>query len=132
MLSFNRSIGQSDSVYTFVELMPQFKGGPDSLYKFIFEHIVYPPLARENGIQGMVVAQFTVDTSGHATDIGIIRGIGAGCNEEVIRILELMNEKHLWSPGQVDGKPVRVKFTLPITFVLSGKEKKSKLKKQTG
>jgi protein TonB len=121
--------GQTDSIFSYAESMPAFVGGQDSMYAFISRNIHYPLHARENGIEGVVIAQFMVDTFGNIAEIKILRGIGGGCDEEVIRLLELMNEQHKWIPGMYEGAPVPVSFTLPITFRLEGKVKKRKERK---
>jgi protein TonB len=115
---------QADSVHTYVHQMPEFEGGPDSMYAFIFRNIRYPALARENGIQGVVVAQFVVDTFGRMSDIKISKHIGAGCDEEVLRVMRLMQAQHTWIPGRHEGKTVKVNFALPITFHLESRTKK--------
>ena len=108
--------------------MPEFKGGITEMYKFIYTNIQYPVEARKKGIMGKVVVQFAVDTVGGATEAVILRGIGGGCDEEVLRIIQLMDVQKLWNPGMHEAKPVKVTFTLPIDFRLEGVEKKKKKK----
>ena len=120
------SLVSKEPPFTFVELMPSFIGGQEAMYKFISEHIVYPHVARENNIQGVVVTQFTVDIDSLVKNIKIIRGIGGGCDQEVLRIMQLMNQPKHWIPGMHTGRHVPVTFTLPVTFKLQGKEKKKK------
>ena len=104
--------------YSFVEEMPTFKGGMEAMYKFIADRLVYPDSARINGIEGKVIAQFVIDIDSLAKEVKIVRGIGGGCNEEVLRIFELMNAQKSWIPGRHENKPVPVKFTLPFKFEL--------------
>jgi protein TonB len=123
-----RLIGDNEP-FSYVEVMPSFKGGQNAMYKFVYDHITYPPLARENNIQGMVVVQYVVDIDSLAKRIQILRGVGAGCNEEVLRVMHLMNEEKMWIPGRHNGAAVPVIFTLPVTFKLTGKEPKKPKKK---
>jgi len=100
-------------VFYIVEQMPEFPGGHEAMFRFIMENLEYPEMAKRTGIEGRVLAEFTVDTIGNLTDIGIIRSIGGGCEEETIRVLELMPP---WKPGIQKGKAVSVKFHLPLSF----------------
>ena len=115
----NTGFSQVDNdVSTRVEQMPQFKDGVEAMYKFIYEKIKYPAEARKKRVLGQVVSKFIVDENGLLKDIHIVRGIGYGCDEEVVRILELMNSEKLWKAGTINGEPVPVDYTLPIKFVL--------------
>jgi len=106
---------QTDEPFTYVEHMPTFPEGQQAMYKFIYERIKYPATARENGISGVVVIQFVVSKEGDIQNAKVLRGIGGGCNEEALRVI---NEMPRWNPGQHDGRNVSVTFTLPIKFVL--------------
>jgi protein TonB len=96
--------------------MPQFPGGEIELYKFIRENLKYPSQAQEAGIQGKVILNFVVGRDGKITNIKVVRGIGFGCDEEAIRVLQKMPR---WNPGKMGGRSVPVYFTFPITFKLS-------------
>lgn len=102
-----------ENVYTFadedVEL--DFKGG---FAGFIASEIRYPKAAIENGIKGKVFVSFFVSDSGEVLGESILRGIGYGCDEEVIRVLRLTQGK--WKPGKVKGKPVHMKMVVPVVF----------------
>jgi len=102
-------------VFDIVESMPQFKGGIGEFYKFVGENLKYPAQARRIGIGGKVFVHFIVDKDGGLSDIKVARGIGAGCDEEVLRILAMSPN---WIPGKQRGNPVRVRMMLPITFRL--------------
>ncbi|NNF34163.1 MAG: TonB family protein [Saprospiraceae bacterium] len=135
---------QSNAVYTQVDVMPRFpgceEGGSDAekddcskkkLLTFIYKNIRYPKEAREAGIEGMNVVQFTVMKDGSIDDISILRSIGGGTDEAVLSVIDemvLMNEK--WTPGMLDGKPVNVQYTLPIRFKLEGPDKKATPQKE--
>ncbi len=102
-------------VHTFVEQMPSFPDGEAALFKFISEHMNYPTVAKENNIVGTVFLSFTINIDGSVQDIEVKRGIGGGCNEEAIRVIASMP---LWNPGKQNGSPVRVRYSLPLKFVL--------------
>lgn len=109
------SIGDDQQVFISVEQMPEFPGGQEELFKYLSQKVNYPPLAKENGIQGKVYVTFVVDNSGSIKDVKIIRGIGGGCDEEAMRVVKAMPP---WKPGKQNGKPVNVQFNLPIKFTL--------------
>ena len=104
-------------IFTVVESMPEFPGGDAARMKFLQENIKYPQLARESGIQGTVYVTFVVETDGRVTDVRVLRGIGGGCDEEAVRVIQAMPR---WNPGKQRGKPVRVQFNMPIRFTLQG------------
>lgn len=98
-----------------VEVEPQFEGGLEALYKYLAENIKYPEQAKSDGIQGRVFVRFVIEADGSVTNAQVLRGIGGGCDEEALRVVEAMPK---WTPGMQQGKPVRVQFNLPITFKL--------------
>ena len=97
------------------EIMPEFPGGEQALFKFLGTNIIYPRIAKEAGIQGIVYIGFIVEKDGSISHIELKRGIGGGCDEEALRVTGIMPN---WSPGRQNGMPVRVKFSLPIRFTL--------------
>lgn len=109
-------MGQSDEVYQVVEEMPEYPGGMEAMYKFLSENIHYPAKAKEEGIEGRVYVNFVVEADGRLTNIKVLHGIGGGCDEEAVRVVEAMPK---WKPGRNQGKAVRVHFNLPIVFKLS-------------
>lgn len=102
-------------IYNIIETMPQFPGGEEKLLKFIAQKIKYPREARRKNITGRVIANFYIDKLGKACNVKIIKGIGGGCDEELIRVLNLMPN---WTPGKQDGVPVNVNYNLPVNFSL--------------
>jgi protein TonB len=104
-------------IFTVVESMPGFPGGDAARMKFLQENIKYPQMARESGIQGTVYVTFVVEPSGSVSDVRVLRGIGGGCDEEAIRVIQSMPK---WTPGKQRGKSVRVQFNMPIKFTLQG------------
>jgi hypothetical protein len=111
----------SDAPYSYVEQMPVFQGGTTAMYQFVYNNVSYPDSAMAHNIQGMVTAQFVVDIDSLAKEIKIVKGLGYGIDEEVLRLFELMNAQHLWIPGRHNNKPVPVIFSLPIKFKLEEK-----------
>jgi len=95
--------------------MPEFPGGMAALMKYLAENIKYPSLAKESGIQGRVFINFVVEPDGAISNVKVLRGIGGGCDEEAVRVVERMPK---WSPGKQRGKPVRVSYNLPVKFTL--------------
>ncbi len=104
-------------IFTVVESMPGYPGGDAARMKFLQDNIKYPQMARESGIQGTVYVTFVVETDGSVTDVRVLRGIGGGCDEEAIRVINKMPN---WNAGKQRGKPVRVQFNMPIKFTLQG------------
>jgi protein TonB len=102
-------------IFMVVESMPEFPGGEAALYKFLAENIKYPQMAKESGIQGRVFVTFVVERNGKVTDVRVLRGIGGGCDEEAIRVVQNMPS---WTPGKQRGKSVRVQYNLPVKFTL--------------
>ncbi len=102
-------------IFTVVEAMPEFPGGMGKLMNYLATNIKYPPLAKESGIQGRVFINFVVEPDGSISNVKVLRGIGGGCDEEAIRVVEAMPK---WKPGMQRGKPVRVSYNLPVKFTL--------------
>ena len=106
---------ETDEVFTVVEESAAPKGGMQAFYKFVGEKIKYPAQARRMGIEGRVFVEFVINKDGSLTDVRAIKGIGAGCDEEAVRIVQ---SSPPWSPGKQRGKPVKQRYTLPIIFKL--------------
>ena len=99
-----------------VEEQPEFPGGMQALMMFLSNNIQYPKVSRDNGSQGKAIVSFTVNTDGTIQDIEIIKSTGdMYLDKEAIRLVGIMPK---WKPGRIAGKPVRVKFTLPVNFRL--------------
>ena len=86
------------------------------MFKYLHDNIVYPQLALENGVQGMVVMQFTVNENGELSDLTIIKSVNQACDEEAIRVVKNMPR---WIAGEQNGKKVSVRFTIPIRFIIN-------------
>lgn len=105
----------AQQIFTVVEEMPKFPGGDAELLKFIAKSIKYPVIAQENGIQGRVICSFVVNRDGTVVDAEVLRGVDPSLDKEALRVISTMPK---WTPGKQRGKPVRVKYTVPITFRL--------------
>ena len=106
---------EDNVVFQVVEKMPSFPGGDSQLFKFLNDNVKYPVIAQENGVQGRVICQFVVNRDGSIVDVEVVRSVDASLDKEAIRVIKSMPK---WSPGQQRGKPVRVKYTLPVNFKL--------------
>ena len=102
-------------IYHSVEQMPQFPGGQTELLKYIANHLKYPTIAAENGVQGRVTCQFVVGKDGKVRDVKVIKTLDPYCDKEAIRVIMSMPN---WIPGKQNGAAVAVKYTVPITFRL--------------
>jgi protein TonB len=102
-------------IFMVVEDPPAFPGGEAAMMKYISDNLEYPPMARENNIQGRVVIQFVVDENGKIIDARVVKGIGWGCDEAALKVVNSMPR---WKPGKQRNKAVRVRYVLPIRFVL--------------
>ena len=105
----------TDEIFVVVEQQPEFPGGTTALMKFLGDNIRYPVIAQENGIQGRVIMNFVVERDGSISDVQIVRGQDPSLDREAERVIKTMPK---WKPGQQRGKPVRVRFTLPVVFRL--------------
>ena len=97
-------------IFVVVEDPPELIGGIKELHK----KITYPPIAKKAGVEGRVTVQFVVDETGSVRDAVVLKGIGAGCDEEALKAVMASKFK----PGRQRGKPVKVKMSLPVTFKL--------------
>ena len=100
-----------------VEQMPQFPGGPAALMQFLSTNVKYPKEAFEQGIQGRVIANFVVEKDGSITEARVVKSVDPALDAEALRVVGTMPK---WAPGTQNGEPVRVKYTVPITFRLQG------------
>ena len=107
---------EEEVIFMVVESMPEFPGGQQALFKYLAENVKYPVIAQENGIQGRVICQFVVNKDGSIVDVVAVRSSGeASLDKEAIRVIKSMPK---WKPGKQRGKPVRVKYTVPVNFRL--------------
>ncbi len=107
---------EDDLVHVRPEIMPEFPGGEQAMYAFLYSQIKYPALARELNIQGRVFVGFIIERDGSVSNVHIMRGIGGGCDEEAMRAVSNMPR---WNPGRMGTQPVRVTYSLPVVFRLN-------------
>lgn len=98
-----------------VEQKPEFPGGEAAMYKYLGDNIVYPSAASEEGIQGRVVVEFVVGKDGSITNVKVARPRHPALDKEAVRVIKSMPK---WIPGRNNGQPVKVTYTLPVTFKL--------------
>ncbi|MEX2232499.1 MAG: TonB family protein [Cyclobacteriaceae bacterium] len=103
-------------IFTIVEQQPEFEGGMDGFRKYIMNEIRYPLQARQMGVEGQVDVQFVVGKDGSLSDVTAIKGIGAGCDSEAVRVLQ---NAPAFKPGTQNGKPVFVRMVVPVVFKLN-------------
>lgn len=104
-----------DRVYHVVDNMPQFPGGMNVLLSFIEENTQYPAEAQKKGIQGKVLVQFIIDENGYVMAPDIVRSIEPSLDKEALRVIKMLPQ---WKPGTLQGKAVKVKYTVPVAFRL--------------
>ncbi len=102
------------TIFMVVEHMPEFVGGMEGLVKYLGDNLVYPKEAVANKVTGTVFVSFVVNADGSVSEAQVLKGIGSGCNEEALRVVQHMPG---WLPGKQSGQPVAVRYSLPIRFV---------------
>lgn len=105
-----------NSVYDVVEQMPSFPGGISGLRTYLNQNIRYPAEAQETCAQGRVVVSFVVGKDGHISDVTVLRSVDPSLDKEAVRVIRNMPR---WSPGKQGGEPVRVRYTVPVSFRLN-------------
>ncbi|GGG21763.1 TonB family protein [Pontibacter amylolyticus] len=107
--------------YSYVEQMPQFKGGESEMMKFLGTNIQYPAIAKSNGLEGLAVLSFVVETDGKINEVKTVKSLSKETDEEAMRVVKLMSGH--WNPGRQNGEVVRVRYTLPIRFALNDNDR---------
>ncbi|MBQ8115042.1 MAG: energy transducer TonB [Prevotella sp.] len=102
-------------VYDVVEQMPSFPGGMKALFDYLEKNIKYLAKAVKNKIQGRVIVQFTVDEKGRLSNVKVVKSVEPSLDAEAVRVVKSMPR---WNPGMQNGKAVKVRYTLPVTFRL--------------
>ena len=106
---------EEQTIFEVVENMPDFPGGQAALMQYLAKNIKYPTIAQDNGTQGRVIVQFVVNKDGSIVDAKVVRSVDPYLDKEALRVINTMPK---WKPGMQRGKPVRVKFTVPVMFRL--------------
>lgn len=118
-----QTVVSDDQTFSVVEQMPEYPGGMRAGLEFMARNLRYPTKAREAGKQGRVIVQFVVRKDGSLSDFKVLCPVDPWLDAEAIRVISTMPK---WKPGMQEGKPVSVKFTLPVTFMLEGTNHKPK------
>lgn len=105
----------SGQVFDVVEEMPQYPGGMEALMSYLGENMKYPADAEKNKIEGRVIISFVIDKEGNVKDAEVVRSVSPSIDAEALRVVNGMPQ---WIPGKQKGKPVNVKYTLPLSFRL--------------
>ncbi len=109
-------VEEEDIPFVMVEEKPKFQGGDESTFtKWVSERLVYPEIAKENGVQGRVILTFRVNSDGRVSDVKIIRGVDPSLDKEAVRVVASSPK---WTPGRQRNKPVNVVYTFPVIFQL--------------
>lgn len=108
---------EDNKVFDAVEQPPQFPGGDAALLKWIGDHLNYPPIAAENGIQGRVLVSFVVTKTGKVGQVKVVRGKDPDLDKEAVRVVKALPQ---FTPGKMNGHAVNVWYHVPITFKLAG------------
>ncbi|GAB3537292.1 hypothetical protein GCM10027443_30020 [Pontibacter brevis] len=106
----------TSKAYTYVEEMPEFKGGNEALLSFLGNNIKYPEAAQEAEVEGLTVVKFTVEKDGAVTNIHTVKSLSPETDQEAVRVVKMTSGN--WAPGKQNGETVRVEYTLPIRFAL--------------
>lgn len=106
-------------IFDVVEHMPEFPGGMEEMMKYLSTNIRYPEAAHKAGKQGRVIVNFVVEADGTISNANVLRSVSEELDAEALRVVENMPK---WKPGMQNGKAVRVKYTIPISFRLNSKE----------
>ncbi len=102
--------------FQLVESKPTFMGGdPNNFSKWVNERLVYPEIAKENGVQGRITLQFTIEADGRLTNVKVIRGVDPSLDKEAVRVV---SSSPKWEPGKQRDRKVRVTYTFPVIFQL--------------
>ena len=111
-----KEVETPDKIYDNVEVMPEYPGGYIAMVRYITQNMKYPMAAQKNGTQGKVVVGFVVDRDGSIINAHVLIGLDSVLDEEALRIIKSMPR---WTPGKLNGNPVRVNYKIPIPFKLS-------------
>ena len=104
-----------DAIYTYVQEPPVYPGGEQALKSFLQRNIRYPKLAIDNKIQGKVHVSFVVEKNGTLSNLKVVQGIGAGCDDEALRVVSKMPR---WKPGKRQDHEDRFQLMMPVNFIL--------------
>lgn len=122
LFSQKKPIVDENGIYISADKMPEFPGGMQAMMKYLGTNVKYPVEAQKKGVSGRVIVQFIVMEDGSLSGAKVIRGVEPSLDEEALRVVNAMPK---WTPGTVDGKEVKVKFTIPIMYNLRKNESRT-------
>jgi protein TonB len=109
-------VEEEEVPFMIVEEKPKFMGGDENTFtKWVFERLVYPEIAKENGVQGKVTLSFLVNADGSVSDVKVLRGVDSSLDKEAVRVV---SSSPKWTPGKQRNKAVKVRYTFPVIFQL--------------
>ncbi|GAB3820034.1 TonB family protein [Pontibacter rugosus] len=111
----------AEKPYSYVEQMPEFKGGTSEMLKFLGQNIRYPKDAVQAGVEGLVVLGFVINPDGSVTDAKVVKSLSNSTDAEALRVISMMDG--MWTPGKQDGKTVAVQYTLPIKYAIKAEDR---------
>lgn len=106
----------NEKVYQVVGQQPNFPGGKEELFKYLAYNMIYPADAAKNKVEGRVLVTFVIEHDGSISNVNVVNSVYPSLDKEAIRVVSEMPK---WIPGKANGKTIRVKYTIPITFRLS-------------
>lgn len=110
----NKQVGEEDVPFQLVEEKPKFNsGGPEEFNKWVNERLVYPEIAKQNGISGIVHVRFTVGDDGKVKNVKVVKGVDPALDAEAVRVVQ---SSPRWTPGKQNGKPVNVTYVFSVSF----------------
>ncbi len=118
-------VAPEPKIFTYVEQMPEYPGGNEAMNKFIARSIQYPRKAIRKKVEGTVGVQLVITKEGKIEKVHLAKGIGAGCDEEALRVIGTMPD---WRPGMQNGRSVQASFSIPVRFRLADYDKKGHYK----
>ncbi len=122
----NTTETDDNQIFSFVEKMPEYPGGIPALSAFLSNNIHYPEEAINKNITGTVLVEFVVEKDGSVSNVKVKVPLFPACDAEAVRVISMMPK---WTPGEVEGKPIRAFYNIPIKFQLQGEGKAKKSKK---
>ncbi len=105
-----------NAVFDAPETLPGFPGGENALFRQIYKILRYPLIAQENGKQGTVVVGFIIEKDGSVSNVKVNQGVDPSLDKEAVRVISSLPK---FTPGKVNGRPVRTSMTLPVRFKLN-------------
>jgi protein TonB len=119
LFSIGQNVADTTKVYDWVsiEQKPEYPGGEEKLMRFIAKNVHYPDTSKKYGVSGTVYVTFVINTMGQVDNVMVARGVAGGkdLDEEAVRVIKSMPA---WKPGKINGEAVRVKYFIPIKFLL--------------